>query len=566
MKKYVRKRRVKGRNPSSVETAPQLSVIIPAKNEFRTIHKVVSEAKKIASNTEVIVVCNGTTDQTDWLAEKAGAKVISIKRPLGHDVGRAIGARHARGSVLLFIDADFMIPAKVLRGYYLAIKQGYDIALNGYSGIQTENRIHSVSVAKQLINKLNGRPDLQGSSMTTVPHALSRKAAKMIGYDNLAVPPKAQVKALLQGLAVKRLPTINVTRRNKKRNRRKNMMVELVLGDHAEAIKYLISEKGARGGFSDFNRKREAVYTALPEPTGRSLIQTTVSSLLSAISLKPDSAPGLEPIWKAFQSSVPSVTSIKKILVPVNVEKSTQTLSVIICAHNEESTIDALLVNVKELKPKEIIVVENGSNDRTRDICVSHGVTCYSYPECLGHDVGRAIGARVATGDVFLFIDADIVFTPEQLGPFIEACKDGADVALNNVNPFYLHRSMIDYVSMAKLFLNRLTKHLHLGFSSLTAIPHAIRREAVEIIGADNLFVPPKAQAIAAIRGLTIRNVQGVNVFHSNKLRPYNIDKANEVESLIIGDHLEALQWLQTVYGERVLFQDELRRREYLTQ
>ncbi len=241
-------------------------------------------------------------------------------------------------------------------------------------------------------------------------------------------------------------------------------------------------------------------------------------------------------------------------------------LSVIISVCNEEETIGSLLSNVQKLYPKEIIIIENGSTDKTVGICREHGVRCFSYPHPIGHDVGRAVGAKKATGEILLFLDGDIIFQPEELLPYIEACSGDVDIALNNLNPFYSHSSMIDAVSMAKAFLNRLLLLSRLRYSSLTAIPHAMKRTAAEHIGFSNLAVPPKAQAIAALKGLSIQHVQGVDVFTTNKCRKYNSSSTNHVEEMILGDHLEAIEFVQSVVGKRGYLYDTIRLRKFLNE
>nr|WP_239565178.1 glycosyltransferase [Brevibacillus fulvus] len=240
-----------------MSTADLVSVIIPARNEEQTIAKVVEEAKQIAEHIEIVVISNGTKDRTAQLAQQAGARVIQMDASLGHDVGRAVGAYFAKGNILLFIDADFVIPAYILRKYVEDVQQGWDIVLNSYSGNKTKKQIHSTSVAKRLLNKMLGRPDLVGSSLTTVPHALNRKAVEVIGYADLAIPPKAQVKAVLNQLKIKRAHFINTARFNKRRVGRREDVISLVLGDHLEAICYLLDQRGSRAELTDFLRKRE---------------------------------------------------------------------------------------------------------------------------------------------------------------------------------------------------------------------------------------------------------------------------------------------------------------------
>ena len=95
---------------SSIYNGKQLSIIIPAQNEESTIKEVILEARKIEPK-EIIVVINGSTDQTEAIAKQSGATVIVYEERLGHDIGRAI-AQEATGDILLFIDADFAIPKR----------------------------------------------------------------------------------------------------------------------------------------------------------------------------------------------------------------------------------------------------------------------------------------------------------------------------------------------------------------------------------------------------------------------------------------------------------------------
>jgi len=245
-------------------------------------------------------------------------------------------------------------------------------------------------------------------------------------------------------------------------------------------------------------------------------------------------------------------------------QRNKQHLSVIISVYNEQHSIGRVLNEVKKLHPKEIIVVENGSTDRTLEICLSKKVTCFSYPFRVGHDVGRAIGAKEATGDVLLFLDGDIVFSVKQLMPFVRACYRGVDIALNNVNPLYKRSSKLDAVSIAKMFLNRTIGRGRLRYASLTAIPHAMTKKAVELIGPQHLAIPPKAQSIAGMSGLEMKAVHTVDVFTTNKIRHSNTNENNVVEDLIIGDHVEAIQWVQAVTGERGTFTDIIRNRQLI--
>lgn len=239
---------------------PLVSIIIPAMNEAATLPAVLKEAGRVHPCSETIVVANGCSDGTPELAAKWGAKLIVYSEPLGHDVGRRVGAEAAQGEVLLFIDADMVIPARELRIFVDAVlSSGVDVALNRYSGPRKTKEAHPVVVAKHVLNSLLSRPDLSGSSMTAVPHALSRRGLEMIGVDALEIPPLAHAKAITRGLKVQAVHNIPVGRLNPVRYKRQDPLTPLVAGDHLEAIHWIISEFGPRGGFSDLGRRREKV-------------------------------------------------------------------------------------------------------------------------------------------------------------------------------------------------------------------------------------------------------------------------------------------------------------------
>jgi hypothetical protein len=246
-------------DPSHDEwTAPFVSVVIPVMNERRTLRKVILEASRVHPHTEVIVVVNGSTDGSLNIAKKSGAKVLQFDRPLGHDVGRSMGAREAKGSILLFIDADMVIPASKLRAFVHAVDQGADVALNDYSGPVKKPVVHGVVLAKHALNTLLGRPDLEGSSMTAVPHAISRKALSVMGTTALSVPPLAHTMAIREGLNVERVIRVNVGQLNPARVRRerKNSLEPLIVGDHLEAIQWWLGKTDSRGGYEDGARQR----------------------------------------------------------------------------------------------------------------------------------------------------------------------------------------------------------------------------------------------------------------------------------------------------------------------
>lgn len=261
-------RRRRRKRSSGLKTAgwinhadPLVSIIIPAMNEGRRIARVLREAAKVHPRSEIIVVVNGSTDNTAKVASRYGGKVIHFEEPLGHDVGRRKGAEAAKGGVLLFMDADIPIKAADLIPFVKSILQGTDVALNQYAGPVAGREAHPVVVAKHTLNAMLSRPDLGGASLTAVPHALSRRAIEQMGCDVLEVPPLALAKAVTAGLEVRAVHHVPVGRMNTRRPKFKGLdpLGSLVTGDHLEAVQWLLDEKGPRAGFTDLGRQRERV-------------------------------------------------------------------------------------------------------------------------------------------------------------------------------------------------------------------------------------------------------------------------------------------------------------------
>ncbi|MEC0173068.1 glycosyltransferase family 2 protein [Paenibacillus graminis] len=247
--------------PAANHPEPYVSVIIPAMNEAGTIAKAIAGARGVHPRCEVIVVVNGSLDNTADIALSQGAHVILFEQPLGHDVGRSIGAEAAKGQVLLFTDGDLVIPASQLRPFVTAVSHGTDVALNDYSGPVRGKFPHPVVLSKHALNIMLGRSDLKGCSLTAVPHALSRKALAALGSGLLSRPPLAHAQAVLDGLLVKAVHKVPVGRLNAVRPKQAGAdpLREVILTDHLDAAGMVLQRKGERAGFNDGNRRREMV-------------------------------------------------------------------------------------------------------------------------------------------------------------------------------------------------------------------------------------------------------------------------------------------------------------------
>ena len=106
-------------------------------------------------------------------------------------------------------------------------------------------------------------------------------------------------------------------------------------------------------------------------------------------------------------------------------------LSIIIPAKNEAEGLSLLLPELTKLYPDaEILVVNDGSSDKTESVCIDHNVRVVTHPYSLGNGAAIKTGARSATGSIFLFMDADGQHAPEVILELLSMLDKGYDMVV----------------------------------------------------------------------------------------------------------------------------------------
>lgn len=99
--------------------------------------------------------------------------------------------------------------------------------------------------------------------------------------------------------------------------------------------------------------------------------------------------------------------------------------SIIIPAYNEEKNIAGIIHRLKSLYPEfEILVVNDGSADRTAQVAKEAGALVYSHPHNIGNGAAIKTGIRKAKGDILVFMDGDGQHNPEDITEFLKYFPD----------------------------------------------------------------------------------------------------------------------------------------------
>lgn len=86
----------------------KVSAIVPAYNEAERIEAVIDPLKQAMHVDEIIVVDDGSTDDTARVARRFGVHVVKLPRNVGKAAALDHGVSHAKNDVFLFLDADLV--------------------------------------------------------------------------------------------------------------------------------------------------------------------------------------------------------------------------------------------------------------------------------------------------------------------------------------------------------------------------------------------------------------------------------------------------------------------------
>jgi glycosyltransferase involved in cell wall biosynthesis len=152
-----------------------------------------------------------------------------------------------------------------------------------------------------------------------------------------------------------------------------------------------------------------------------------------------------------------------------------ESVSLILPAKNESAALVALLPQLREQFPDwEIIVVDDGSTDDTVAVCRAHQARVVSHPYSMGNGAAIKSGARAASGDIFVFMDADGQHRPQDIPRLLEMLAKGYDMvvgARDRSSQAGAHRALANgfYNRLSSWVVGHDIKDLTSGFRAVRA-------------------------------------------------------------------------------------------------
>ena len=114
-----------------------LSIVIPAKNEAKNLKGFLPRLLAVVANAEVIVVNDGSTDDTLAICEQHGVTVVTHPYSKGNGAAIKTGAKSEKGEVIVFLDGDGQHKPEDIPRLLEKLATGYDLVA-GARGKQSQ--------------------------------------------------------------------------------------------------------------------------------------------------------------------------------------------------------------------------------------------------------------------------------------------------------------------------------------------------------------------------------------------------------------------------------------------
>ena len=111
----------------------RISVVIPAKNEAAGLRQVLPVLREVLPEAEIIVVDDGSKDDTPAVIGEFGVRTSRSPYPMGNGAAIKRGARAATGQILIFMDGDGQHDPRQIPRLLSRLRDGYDMVVGARS-------------------------------------------------------------------------------------------------------------------------------------------------------------------------------------------------------------------------------------------------------------------------------------------------------------------------------------------------------------------------------------------------------------------------------------------------
>jgi glycosyltransferase involved in cell wall biosynthesis len=108
---------------------PRLSIVLPARNEARSLENLLPRLRASQPSAEIVVVDDGSTDDTAAICTAAGVRVVRHRYGMGNGAAIKSGARAAQGQLLVFMDSDGQHDPADIDRLVAGLDDGYDMVV-----------------------------------------------------------------------------------------------------------------------------------------------------------------------------------------------------------------------------------------------------------------------------------------------------------------------------------------------------------------------------------------------------------------------------------------------------
>ena len=108
-----------------------LSIVIPSKNESKSLAVLLPKLKQYFPTAQIIVVNDGSTDDTDKICNENKTELITHAYNLGNGAAIKTGARNAKHDVIAFMDGDGQHSPEDLQKLLSEYEKGFDMVVGG---------------------------------------------------------------------------------------------------------------------------------------------------------------------------------------------------------------------------------------------------------------------------------------------------------------------------------------------------------------------------------------------------------------------------------------------------